>query len=88
MWTHLVQMGKHESYKVPPIQPFFKDAKSQKTTGELAQGPAETCISLVKLANLCMHQVKEWHSLFKDGAITEEEYEKQKEKILGDLGKL
>ena len=35
-----------------------------------------------------MSQAKEWHGLFKDGAITEEEYEQQKEKILGDLGKL
>lgn len=52
---------------------------------------AGTCISPVRRSNLrsaYMSQVKEWHSLFKDGAITEEEYEQQKEKILGDLGKL
>ena len=95
MWAHLIQMGKHESYEVPPNQPFFKDAKSRKkdktTEGPPAQDPAGTCISPVKRSNLrsaYMSQVKEWHGLFKDGAITEEEYEHQKEKILGDLGKL
>ena len=64
-----------------PNQPFFKDAKSQKTTGEPAQYPAGTCISPVKQANLrsaYISQVKEWHSLYKDGAITEE-YVEQKE---------
>ena len=30
MWAHLIQMGKHDSYEVPPNQPFFKDTKSQK----------------------------------------------------------
>jgi hypothetical protein len=94
MWAHLIQMGKHDSYEVPPNQPFFKGAKSRKTdktTEGPAQDPAGTCISPVKRSNLrsaYMSQVKEWHGLFKDGAITEEEYEQQKDKILGDLGQL
>ena len=30
MWAHLIQMGKHDSYEVPPYKPFFKNTKSQK----------------------------------------------------------
>ena len=102
MWAHLIQMGKHESYDVPPNQPFFKEPRSQKKdtisgtkSTESAQDPQTsvpgTCISPVKRSNLrsaYMTQVKEWHNLFKDGAITDEEYEEQKKKILGDLGDL
>ena len=49
---------------------------------ESAQDPQAsvpgTCISPVKISNLRgMTQVKEWHNLFKDGAITDEEYEKE-----------
>ena len=65
MWAPLIQMGKHESYKVPPNQPFFKDAKSRKKD---------------KLPNgQLLKTLLEWHGLFKDGAITKEEYEPQKE---------
>lgn len=56
MWTHLIQMGKHESYESPPNQPFFKDAKSRKKskdTEESVQDPgAGTYISPVRRSNL------------------------------------
>ena len=65
MWAHLIQMGKHESYEVPPNQPFFKEAKSRKkdktTEGPAAQDPAGTCISSGKRSNLmqCIHESSE-----------------------------
>ena len=49
------------------------------------------CISPTKRSNLrsqYMTQMKEWYSLLDCGPITREEYEAQKNKVLGDLNDL
>ena len=48
-------------------------------------------ISPAKRSNLksqCMSRMKDWHALFESGAISSEEYEDQKGRIIEDLKKL
>ena len=65
-----------------------------KTTAKQCQSESsdsQVGLSSLRRANLrsaYMGQMKEWHSLLEVGAITIEEYDEHKRKILGDLGKL
>lgn len=93
-WAHLIQMGKHSSYEKPPDKPFFRGAKLKKSgegSPKKATTQCESAISPLRRANLrtaYMSQVKQWHDLLEAGAITIQEYEEHKNKILGDLHKL
>ena len=86
-------MGKHSSYDDPPDKPFFrgnKKAKSLKSAVQITECTSSE-ISPAKRSNLrsqYMVQLKDWHSLFDAGAITHDEYEGQKSKILHDLNHL
>ena len=64
-------------------------SSSTSTSGEaVSSGVQGVCISPAKRSSLrsqYMTQMKEWYSLLDCGAITKEEYEVQKRKILEDL---
>ena len=88
MWAHMINMGKHTSLETPPDKPFFR---GNKKLSKIAADVATTDISPAKRSNLrsqYMTQMKDWHALFESAAITKEEYEEQKTKILEDLKKL
>lgn len=86
MWAHLVNMGKHTSLDIPPDKPFFRGNK--KKLPSLSEVSTSTDISPIKRSNLrsqYMTQMRDWHALFEVAAITKEEYEDQKARILEDL---
>jgi len=88
MWAHMINMGKHTSLENPPDKPFFRGNKKKSL---LAADVDTADISPAKRSNLrsqYMAQMKDWHALFESGAITREEYDDQKTKILEDLQKL
>ena len=101
-WAHLIQMDRHASYEEPPNKPFFRGIKSSKSGEQVSKkansNPCQSQssdnqvgLSPLRRANLrsaYMGQMKEWHGLLEAGAITSEEYDEHKHKILGDLGKL
>lgn len=67
-----------------------ENSTKKKTSVAVSQGKKlgevqEICEKLKsKHASYDQERIRMWHGLFKDGAITEE-YEQQKEKILGDF---
>ena len=84
-------MGKHSSYDDPPDKPFFCGNKKPEKSLKSAMQTTECGISPAKRSSLrsqYMVQLKDWHSLFDAGAITHDEYEGQKTKILHDLNTL
>ena len=101
MWAHLINMGKHSSFETPPDYPFFRikdkntppkstdgGSTSCSTSSAAASSVQSACFSPAKRSSLrsqYMMQMKEWYSLLDCGAITREEYEAQKNKILEDL---
>ena len=104
VWAHLVSMGKHESLEIPPDKPFFRGRKSFAKSNEKPSKVTPTTpdnsgsptvekpgCSPVRRSNLrsqYMQQLKEWHSLYEIGAISQHEFEEQKQTILEDLNKL
>ena len=99
MWAHLINMGKHSSYEAPPNYPFFRKhgtplSTSKSDGSSTSSGTSSTAVSTAqgispaKRSNLrsqYMTQMKEWYSLLDCGAITKNEYEAQKSKIMEDL---
>jgi hypothetical protein len=46
-WSHLVEMGKHDSYEEPPDKPFFRGRKSSaapETKAVVAVSPGKKLI--------------------------------------------
>ena len=87
MWVHR-SIWENTSLENPPDKPFFWGNKKKSL---LAADVDTADISPAKCSNLrsqYMAQMKDWHALFESGAITREEYDDQKTKILEDLQKL
>ena len=99
MWGHLINMGKHSSYEAPPNYPFFRKHGTPLSTlksdgSSTSSGTSSTAVSTAqgisqaKRSNFrsqYMTQMKEGYSLLDCGAITKDEYEAQKSKIMEDL---
>ena len=99
MLALLINMDKHSSFEIPPIILFSekKDKKAPVPTSKSTDSGSSSTSSAAglsaqsapaKQSNLrsqYMTQMKEWYSRLDCGAITREEYEVQKSKILEDL---
>ena len=99
-WGYLVQSGKHASLDIPPDMPFFrgKDKKKDRTpssppktsSSSLSQSTSSVGVSpgrRVGLRTECIDQLKKWHALLVDGAITKAQYDDFQAKILNDMEK-
>ena len=85
-WAHLINIGKHDSYNEPPNYPFFTGNKKKNVTGN--SGPSSSVDSPTKRLGFrtqCIEQLKSWHHLYECGAVTQDQYEKLKDSILGDI---
>ena len=85
-WAHLINIGKHDSYDEPPSYPFFTGNKKKNVTGN--SGPSTSADSPTKRLGFrtqCIEQLTNWHHLYESGAVTQEQYEKLKGSILGDI---
>lgn len=85
-WAHLINIGKHDSYDEPPNYPFFTGNKKKSVTGN--SGPSSSVDSPTKRLGFrtqCIEQLTSWHHLYESGAVTQEQYEKLKDSILGDI---
>lgn len=86
-WSHLLEMGKHDSYEQPPDKPFFR-GKSVKNPVTV---PVSTPISPLKKVNVrseLINQLQKWHQLLELGAINQSQYGDLKDTILGDINEL
>jgi len=101
VWAHLVAMDKHQSLEIPPDKPFFRGKKSfakscekvtpttpDKSGLPTTEKPGCSPMRRSNLRSQYMQQLKEWHSLYETGAISQHEFEEQKQIILEDLSKL
>ena len=99
-WSHLMQSGKHASLDIPPDMPFFrgKDKKKDRTPSSppktSSSSPSQSTSSVgvspgrrVGLRTECIDQLKKWHALLVDGAITKAQYDDFQAKILNDMEK-
>ena len=99
-WGHLVQSGKHASLDIPPDMPFFrgkdkkKDRNPSSPSKTSSSSPSQSTSSVgvspgrrVGLRTECIDQLKKWHALLVDGAITKAQYDDFQAKILNDMEK-
>ena len=99
-WAHLIQMGKHSSYDVPPDKPFWKNRKrvpigssgASSTTCATPDksNPPTVTISPGKRVNLrgqCVEQLLQLHQLMEKGGISKAEYDEMHESILTEVRK-
>ena len=94
-WAHLVQSGKYAILDVPPDMPFFR-GKDKKKDSNPSTPPKSSCSSALQLTSPgrrvglrteCIDQLKKWHALLVDGAITNAQYDDFQAKILNDMQK-
>ena len=92
----MLHLHKHDSYDTPPCVPYFKKASVHLNQAPTAPTEAEvTSISTssgvispgkrVTMRTECIDQLKKWHDLLEEGAITRSEYDKVQEVILKDM---
>lgn len=89
VWAETVVAGRHDSLDHPPRGSYFKTRNVQSP--EPAVNKPATAITPIRAADLkstYIKQIKELHSLFEIGAITETDYQKQKKVILDQMDKL
>ena len=101
-WAHLVQSGKYASLDVSPDMPFFRGKKKAKDSNhstplENAESSSSTPQSTssvgvspgrrVGLRTECIDQLKKWHALLVDGAISKAQYDDLQATILNDMHK-
>ena len=96
-WAHLVQSGKYASV---PDMPFFRGKKKTKNSkpstppesSDVISSASQSASSVgvspgrrVGLRTECIDQLKKWHALLVDGAITKAQYDDLQAKILNDI---
>ena len=88
VWAETVVCGRHVSLTCPPRGSYFnKHTQSPEKT----VNPSSSVVTPIKAADLkstYIKQIKELHSLFEIGAITEADFQKQKLVILDQMDKL
>jgi len=89
VWAHMIHMGKHASYEVPPNLPYFVGQKSKAGTSTCESPfPNMSPGKRINLRTECMDQLSKWHGFLEKGAITQKQYNEFQKKILGDLADL
>ena len=96
-WAHLVQSGKYASLDKAPDMPFFRGKDKRKDcspSSPLHSSASQSTSSVgvspgrrVGLRTECIDQLKKWHTLLLDGAITKAQYDDFQAKILSDMEK-
>ena len=96
-WAHLVQSGKYASLDKAPDMPFFRGKDKRKDcspSSPLHSSASQSTSSVgvspgrrVGLRTECIDQLKKWHALLLDGAITKAQYDDFQAKILSDMEK-
>ena len=92
-WAHMIHMGKHTSYTVPPNLPYFGKQKCGDST-EVPQSTSTTSVATlspgkrINLRSECMDQLSKRHTLLEKGAITQAQYAVHQKTILGDIADL
>ena len=86
VWAHLISSGSHKSYDEAPNKRFFHGGKNSGTSDKDPNkfSPAKRC----NLRSQYVVQLKDLHSLYECGALSKEEFEEQKSKIMEQLKKL
>lgn len=100
-WAHMIEMGKHISYDVPPKKRFFQQAKDKPSENEgprkLSSTPSTSATALpaavspgcrVGIRSECIDQLQKWHALYEVGAVTKEQYDELQTSILSDIKNL
>jgi len=86
-WAHLIELGRHTSYDVPPKKRFFQQEKSaviSSATTATAVSPGRR----VGIRSECIDQLHKWHTLHQLGAVTKKQYDKLQTSILSDIQNL
>ena len=93
-WSHLLEMGKHDSYEEPPDKPFFRGRRPSTTyssPGTSESKPTPVGISPGKKVNMrseLIDQLQKWYQLLEMGGISQMQYNELKETILSDIKEL
>ena len=98
-WAHLIEMGRHHSYNVPPKKRFYQHASVEEsaqrkpsdapsTSVTQATGKAASPQSRLSVRSEYIDQLQKWHSLFSVGAVSKEQYEELQTTILSDIQNL
>ena len=83
--THLINNGSHESYETVPNKRFFHGGKGNDTaTCATEFSPVKRC----NLRSQYVVQLKDLHTLCENGALSQNEFDDRKCKILKHLNKL
>lgn len=94
VWAETIVGSRHDSLEQPPKGSFFKGSKdlsSKQHSPLVNSGKSSTPITPVKAAELktiYIAQIKDLHSLLQTGAISENDFQKQKTSILDAMDKL
>jgi hypothetical protein len=80
--AHMIDIGKHDSYDVPPDLPYFRGriTKSPTTPGSSPQ-PVTSCSASpskrISMRTQLLSQMEKWHTLLEKGGITQAQYNQQ-----------
>ena len=99
VWAETIVGGRHTSFDQPPKGAYFKRSKASQPTcfspvnnGEAQEGAKSstvmTPIKAAELNSMYIKQLKELHSLLDLGAITSDDFLKQKNAILDLMNSL
>ena len=92
-WAHMIHVGKHTSYDMPPDLPYFRGTKKPRTqesdSSSSSQPSPPTVITFpskrVNLRGECIDQLDKWHSLLEKGAISQSQYDEMQKAIMKDI---
>ena len=92
-WSHLLEMGKHDSYEEPPDKPFFRGRKRSIASSSEMQCEEPTPIGMspgkkATIRSKLIDQLQKWYELLETGAISQIQYNELKETILSDIKQL
>ena len=94
-WAHLIQMNMHDSLDEPPDKPFFRGRKRHVPPGETKTPERKRKISdavspgrKMSMRTELIDQLEKWHHLLDSGAVSQEDYDELKSKILYDIKEL
>lgn len=90
-WAHMIDIGKHESYDVPPDLPYFRGKHSSGSTPITPSDPSPSSVSSaspskrIDMRTQLLSQMEKWHSLLEKGGITQDQYDDLQSAILKDI---
>ena len=85
-WAHMLAIGKHDSYHVPPDLPYFRGKHSSSGSTSLSPpAPSPSSASPSKRIDMrtqLLLQMEKWYSLLEKGGITQTQYDELQSAIL------